>query len=380
MPESKPATRLAHAGGSPDPTTGAVIPPIHPATTFGRDRAYELIGEFTYGRYSHPTAELVEQAAADLDRGEAALAFSSGMSAFVNFFETVPPGSHIVAQTVMYHGGLEWLRRLAGRRDLDLSLFDPAAPSGLAEAIRPGETEIVWVETPANPTWDVVDIAASAATAHAAGALLVVDSTGAPPVTTRPLEFGADMVFHSATKYYNGHSDVSAGLLVTAKPDARWEELTSVRRMSGTVLDPFGAWLLLRGMRTLDVRFSRASDNAMRLADHFAEHPSVEAVLYPGLATHPTHQIATRQMSNGFGGMLSMLVSGNADRARTVASRTRLIVPATSLGGVETLIEHRASVEGPESLVPENLLRISVGIEDVGDLIADLEQAFTALD
>ena len=375
MSEPKPASRLAHATGSPDAGTGAVVPPLHPATTFGRDPSYDLIGDFVYSRYSHPTAELVEEAAADVDGGEAAMAFSSGMSAFVALLETVPTGSHVVAQTIMYHGGLDWLRRLVERRALRLSLFDPADPMGPAAAIKPGETDLVWIETPANPTWDVVDIASCAALSRAAGAQLVVDSTGAPPVTTRPLEFGADYVFHSASKYYNGHSDVTAGLLVAAKPDARWEDVAAVRRLSGTILDPFGAWLLLRGMRTLAVRFSRASENALHLAEHFAAHPAVESVLYPGLVTHPTHETAVRQMTGGFGGMLSMLVHGDAATARAVAGRTRLIVPATSLGGVETLIEHRASVEGPHSLVAENLLRLSVGIEDVDDLVPDLEQA-----
>ena len=375
MSEPTPATRLAHAGGPADPATGAVVPPIQPATTFQRDADYELVGGYVYGRYSHPTAELVEDLAAVLDGGTAALAFSSGMSAFVNLFETVPSGSHVVAQTVMYHGGLEWLRRLADRRGVALSLFDPSDLNSLVSAIRPGQTELVWAETPANPTWDVVDIRAAAKIVHGAGALLCVDSTGAPPVTTRPLELGADLVFHSATKYFNGHSDVSAGLLVASVVDQRWADLQSVRRLSGTILAPFEAWLLLRGMRTMDVRFARSSGNAMEIANRFSDHRAIEAVLYPGLPSHPGHDIACRQMTNGFGGMLSLLVEGGAERAKRVAACTNLIVPATSLGGVETLIEHRASVEGPESSVAPNLLRISVGIEDVADLIADLEQA-----
>lgn len=375
MADHRPATRLAHAGGPADIVTGAVVPPIQPATTFRRGSDYELVGEFVYGRNSHPTAQLVEALAIDLEGAEAALAFSSGMSAFCAIFETVRPGAHVVAQTVMYHGGLEWLRRLAAKGTLDLSLFDPSDPDSLAAVVRPGETELVWVETPANPSWDVVDIADAAAITHAAGAVLCVDSTAAPPVTTRPLGLGADFVFHSATKYLNGHSDVSAGLLVSARRDDRWSDLETVRRLSGSVLAPFEAWLLLRGMRTLHLRFAAASGNASAIAHHFVDHPGVEAVLYPGLASHPGHATARRQMTNGFGGMLSFLVKGGGQAAHAIAAATRLMVPATSLGGIETLIEHRSTVEGPASIVAANLLRVSVGIEDVEDLIADLEQA-----
>jgi cystathionine gamma-synthase len=233
----------------------------------------------------------------------------------------------------------------------------------------------VWIETPCNPTWDVIDIAAAAEAAHGAGALLAVDSTVATPVLTRPIELGADLVFHSATKYLNGHGDVLAGVLVTARRDQFWERLHDQRHRAGGVLGAFEAWLLQRGLRTLYLRVGRASDNALAIARHFEGHPKLVAVLYPGLASHPGHGIAQRQMSGGFGGMLSLRLRGGAETALGVAKAVRLFVRATSLGGVESLIEHRASIEGPDSPVPPDLLRLSIGIEDAGDLIADLEQA-----
>jgi cystathionine gamma-synthase len=287
-------------------------------------------------------------------------------------------GEHIVAPRIMYHGAQDWLRRIAQKRAIGLTLFDAKDPHALRQAIEPGKTAIVWIETPTNPTWDVIDIADAAAAAHAAGAILGVDGTVSPPVTTRALDLGADIVFHSATKYLNGHSDVTAGILVTGKTDARWEEIKYVRTHVGGVLGAFDSWLLLRGMRTLAIRFERASSNALQIARHLEGHPKLEAVLYPGLASHPGHEIARRQMTNGFGGMLSLCIKGGAAAAKAFATRLKLFVPATSLGGVESLVEHRASVEGPLSQVQPNLLRLSVGIEAVDDLIADVVQALEA--
>ncbi len=374
-----PRSLAAQAGHFIDPATGAITPPVHPSTTFARDADYAPIGTTTYSRYHNPTYEQVERVAAELDEGAEALIFAAGMAAIAALFETVNTGQHMVAPTIMYHGAQDWLRRISEKRGIALSLFDAADPGALERAIRPGETAIVWIETPVNPTWDVIDIAAAAAAAHAAGAILAVYATVSTPVTTRPLDLGADLVFHSGTKYLNGHSDVTAGVLVTRQADARWQEIRLVRGLMGGVLGPFEAWLLLRGLRTLFVRFERASANAMEIARHFEGHGKLEAVLYPGLESHPGHAIAMRQMTAGYSGMLSLLVKGDAEDAKGVATRTALFVPATSLGGVESLIEHRATIEGPRSQVPPNLLRLSIGIEDARDLIADLEQALAAV-
>ena len=296
------------------------------------------------------------------------------MAAVVAVFETLETGQHVVAPRIMYHGAQDWLRRIAQKRGIGLTLFDAGDIGKLRAAVRPGETAIVWIETPVNPTWDVIDIEAAAAIAHGAGAILAVDATVATPLATRALDFGADLVFHSASKYYNGHSDVLAGILVCARDDERWQDIGLVRTLTGGVLGPLEAWLLLRGMRTLALRFERASQNALRVARHFENDSRLEAVLYPGLESHRGHEIARRQMKNGFGGMLSLLVRGGAREAIALASSLRLIVRATSLGGVESLVEHRASIEGPHSAVPQNLLRFSIGIENCDELIADLEQ------
>ncbi len=368
-------SRLAQACHYIDEVTGGVNPPLQLSSTFARGANYDFIGDYSYSRTANPSWAVLERVCADLDGGQAALCFASGMAAVCALFETVNTGEHIAAPRIMYHGAQDWLRRISERRGIDLTFYDAADPADLVRAVEPGKTSVVWVETPVNPTWDVIDIAAAARTAHAAGAILAVDATVSTPVTTRPIELGADVVFHSATKYLNGHSDVVAGVLVTAKADARWEEITEVRKLTGGVLGPVEAWLLLRGMRTLAVRFDQASRNAMAIARYFENHPAIDKVLYPGLESHPGHAIARRQMTRGFSGMVSLLVKGDAAAARAIAGRTRLFVRATSLGGVESLIEHRASVEGPMSAVPPNLLRLSIGIERADELIDDLERS-----
>ena len=368
-------TRLAQACHYIDRATGGIVPPLQFSTTFARDRNYEFIGDYSYSRSDNPSWRVVEEVCAQLDEGADALCFSAGMAAVSSFFETVNSGEHIVAPRIMYHGTHDWLRRISQRRGIGLDLFDAGDMRALEQAVLPGETAVVWIEAAVNPTWEVIDIAAAADIAHRAGAILAVDSTVSPPVTTRALEHGADIVFHSATKYLNGHSDVIAGILVTAKKDERWADIREVRTLTGGILGPFEAWLMLRGMRTLFLRFEKISQSALRLARHFENHPQLERVLYPGLASHPGHAIAQRQMVNGYGGMLSLLVKGGAEAARRVAGQTRIFVPATSLGGVESLIEHRASVEGPHSSVPQNLLRLSIGVENCDELIDDLEQS-----
>jgi len=243
--------------------------------------------------------------------------------------------------------------------------------------VRKGETRLVWIETPSNPTWDVIDIEAAAEAAHSAGAMLAVDSTVATPVLTRPVEHGADLVMHSATKYLNGHGDVVAGALVTARRDEFWDQLAEQRHSGGAIAGSFEAWLLQRGMRTLFMRVRQASESALRIARDLEGHPALEAILYPGLASHPGHSVARRQMHGGFGGMLSLRVRGGADAALAVAGKCEVFIRATSLGGVESLIEHRYSIEGPASPIPPDLLRLSIGAEAVEDLIEDLRQALS---
>ncbi|MEM7211358.1 MAG: PLP-dependent aspartate aminotransferase family protein [Pseudomonadota bacterium] len=372
------ATELAQAGHFIDERSGDIVPPIHSATTFARDGDYNLIGK-TYQRAGTPAWELAEQVLASIEGGEAAQVYASGLAAATSVFEPLRPGSHVVAPKVMYYGVQDWLHTLQDRRGIELTLIDPTDLAEVREAVRPGQTAWLWVESLANPTWDVIDIAACAEIAHKAGARLGVDATVTPPVSLRPIEHGADLVFHSATKYLNGHSDVMAGALITAEADPVWDEIAAIRAQVGGILGPFEAWLLVRGMRTLSVRFHRASENAMAIARHFEGHPALSHMLYAGLPSHPGHDIAARQMTDGFGGMLSMRFAGGEAAARHVATQTKVIVPATSLGGVESLVEHRYVVEGVNSIVPRDLLRFSIGIEDAADLIADLEQAFDGI-
>lgn len=377
--KTSPESRLAQACHYIDGVTGGISPTLQFSTTYSRDQDYEYLGNYSYSRADNPSWEVLEKVCTELDGGADAKCFASGMAAVCAFFETVNSGEHVVAPRIMYHGSQDWLRRIADKRSIGLSLFDAGDIEDLRRVVQPGKTSVVWIETPVNPTWEVIDIALAAEIAHQAGAVLAVDSTVATPVTTRPLEFGADFVFHSATKYLNGHSDVVAGMLVAAKQDSRWAEIKLVRTLTGGVLGPFEAWLLLRGMRTLFLRFDKASQSALHLARYFEGHPRLQRVLYPGLESHPGHEIAKRQMTQGYGGMLSLLVNDGADETRRIAGNTRLFVRATSLGGVESLIEHRASVEGPHSEVPPNLLRLSIGIENCQELIDDLEQSLVKL-
>jgi cystathionine gamma-synthase len=373
----RPETEAAQALGWIEPAFGGVSPPIHLASTFERagDGSYPL-GR-VYGRDQNPTYDQAEALLTRLEGGHAALLFASGMAAATAPFLALAPGDHVLVPKVMYWALRKWLLEFAQPWGLAVELFDNADLSDLGARLRPGKTRLVWLETPANPTWVVTDIAAAAEMAHAAGARLAVDSTCASPVLTRPLELGADLVMHSATKYLNGHSDLIAGALVTARDDAWWQRIRYVRAGNGAVLGPMEAWLLLRGMRTLFVRVRAASANALAFARYFERHPRLAAVLYPGLENFPDHAIAARQMQGGYGGMLSLRIKGGEAAAMAVAARLRLIKRATSLGGVESLVEHRASIEGPSSPVPPDLLRLSIGIEAADDLIADFEQALT---
>jgi cystathionine gamma-synthase len=370
-----PATIAARAAFAEDERTGAIVPPVQFATTYAREPSYELIGAADYASDKNPSVLPAERTLARLEGGAEALAFSSGMAAATAVFRAVcRPGDHVVAPEVCYYGLRNWIVRTGSELGIDVTLCDATAIDAIRAALRPGATRVLWLESPANPLWGVTDLAAAAEAGRAAGALVCVDSTAATPVHTRPLALGVDIVMHSATKYLGGHGDVLGGALVTAAPDAvAWQAIHRHRHDDGSCLGPFEAWLLARGMRTLFLRVPRQSATALALA-HRVAALGVD-VLYPGLPSHPQHAIAARQMQGGFGGMLSIRTGGDARTALGVAARLRLITRATSLGGVETLVEHRATVEGAGSPSPPDLLRVSVGLEDEDDLYADLAQA-----
>jgi cystathionine gamma-synthase len=374
----QPETVAVQAGGAGDDGTGAIVPPVHVATTFVRDADNGYRRGYCYGRSDNATVRQVEKVLTELEGGAACLALASGMAAATTAFLALERPAHVVAPREMYWGLRKWLVQEAPGLGLDVTFVDVGDLRSLEAAIRPGRTRLVWIETPSNPTWVVTDIAEAARCAHAARALLAVDSTVPTPVLTRPLALGADVVVHSATKYLNGHSDVVAGALVFARADATAERAAGLRGMLGAILGPFEAALLLRGLRTLHLRVRHQSSSALAIARHFADHPAVTRVLYPGLATHPGHAIAARQMQGGFGGMLSMRLRDGETAAIAGAARMRVWQRATSLGGVESLVEHRASIEGPGSPCPPDLLRFSVGLENVGDLVGDIERALSA--
>ena len=374
----KPRTRAAQALGWIDSRTRAVAPPLHLSTNFIRDPDNRYRAGYGYGRDENPSYDQAEALLAELEGGAGAKLFASGMAAATAVFQTLRPGDHVIAQEVMYWGLRRWLAGQATAWGLDVEFVPTWDTGALARAVRPGETRLVWIETPANPMWHIVDIEAAGKIAHGAGARLAVDGTAATPVLSRPLALGADIVMHSASKYLNGHGDIIGGALVTARADAAWEAIARQRHDAGAILGPFEAWLLLRGMRTLHLRVWASSEGALGLARHFQGHEAIAEVLYPGLQGHPGHEIAARQMSGGFGGMLSLRLAGGEAAAIATAAGVKLWKRATSLGGVESLIEHRASIEGAQTPVPGDLLRLSVGIEDPGDLIADLEAALAS--
>jgi cystathionine gamma-synthase len=371
----KPETIAAQAGGVIDEATGAIVPAIHTATTFVRDPDNQYRRGFSYGRPETPTVRQAEAVLQALEGAEACLMFGSGMAAATAAFLALERTAHIVAPLVMYWALKKWLAEDARSLGIEATFVDATSSEAIRAAIRPGKTRMVWIETPANPMWGVSDIAAVSAIAHDAGAVMGVDSTVATPVLTQPLALGADIVMHSATKYLNGHSDVLAGALCFARKDGVFERSARIRGNLGAVLAPFEASLLIRGMRTLHVRVRHESASALTLARHLVQDPRIVEVLYPGLQSHAGHEVAARQMHRGFGGMLSVRVRGGEGAAIRTAANVKIWKRATSLGGVESLLEHRASVEGPGTPCPPDLLRLSVGLEDPGDLLLDLEQA-----
>lgn len=373
-----PATRTAQALHFTEPGTGAVTPSIQPAVTYARGADHALRGHHMYRRDGNPTTSHAEAVIADLEGATEALLFASGMSAATAVLDALDAGAHVVVPRVMYHGVREQVMIAAGKGRLRVDEYDAGDLDGLRSALRPQETRLVWVETPNNPDWAVTDIAAASAIARKAGALLVTDCTATPPCATRALDLGADISLHSGTKYLGGHSDVTAGALSVRDPGPIWETIAHLRKLQGTVLHSFDAWLLIRGMRTLFLRYDRATETALALARHFEGHPALESVLYPGLPSHPGHEIAARQTGGRFGGMLSLIVRGHEQTAIDVVRACRVFYPATSLGGVESLIEHRKTVSGEGFPVHPRLLRLSIGIEEARDLVADLEQALAA--
>lgn len=366
-------TKAIHAGMGIDQETGAVAAPIHLSTTFERGESGDTPRGFSYIRDANPTQNRLEEALAAIDSAAAALAFGSGMAAAAAIFQSLPAGSHVIIPDDVYYGVRGLGREFFPHWTLT---FDSVAMNdldALRKALRP-ETRLVWIETPSNPLMKITDIGAVVEIARRAGALTLADGTFATPALQRPIELGADLVLHSSTKYLGGHTDVQGGSIAFRERGALYETVLRTRSLTGGVASPFNSWLVLRGIRTLAARMRVHSDNAMAVAQALAGHPRVEAVYYPGLPSHPGHDVARKEMS-AFGGMMSILVRGGREEALRVAARTKLFTRATSLGGVESLIEHRASSEGPESSTPQNLLRLSVGLEHPDDLVTDLGEA-----
>lgn len=352
-----------------------IVPPLHAATTYERAADGTYPGGRVYSRADNPTYDTPEELLAALEDGAQAMLFASGQAACAAVFQCLLPGDAVLAPRNMYWALRGWLVNFAAPRGLEVAFYENESVDDLARLARETRPRLIWAETPANPTWEVTDLAAAATIARETGARLAVDSTSATPMLQRPLALGADLVMHSATKYLNGHSDVIAGALVTAADDDAWRTIRQARAGGGAVLGPFEAWLLLRGMRTLALRVDAACAGAMAIATRFEGHPKLSHVLYPGLASHPGHAIASRQMHGGFGGMLSLRLRDGEEAARRFTNRLRLFRQATSLGSVESLAEHRASVEGPGTLCPADLVRLSVGIEHADDLVRDIAEA-----
>jgi cystathionine gamma-synthase len=369
-------TLAAQPPGAHELITRAVTQPIHMSATYLRDPDNRYPAGRVYGRGDNVSLQQGEALIAALEGADEALLFGSGMAAASSIFLALDRPTHIIASQVMYWGFRSWLREI-GRYGHSVSFVETSDLDAVRAAVRPGETALFWIETPSNPLWTITDIAAICEIAHSAGAIVCVDSTVATPVFTRPLSFGADIVMHSATKYLNGHCDVVAGTLATASDGLLWSRICKMRDQLGNALSAFDAWLLIRGMRTLDVRVRNQSRTAAMLAERLVGHPAISHVLYPGLPQHPGYQIALRQMNGGFGGMFSIRIKKGENAAIAVAAAVGLWKRATSFGGIESLIEHRASIEGKDSPCPDDLLRLSAGLEDVDELYADLTCALS---
>jgi cystathionine gamma-synthase len=371
----RPETLAAQGMGRIAEPYRDVVPPIYTTTTYERGADGSYPGGRVYSRADNPTYDQAEALIATLERASSAMLFASGQAASAAVFQSLAPGDGALAPRNMYWALRKWLLTFAAPRGLKLEFYENTSTDDLAAKARTLKPRLIWVETPANPTWDVTDIAAACDIARSVGAFVAVDSTSATPLLTRPIELGADIVMHSATKYLNGHSDVIAGALAAARDDERWQSMRYIRGSGGAVLGSFEAWLLLRGMRTLHLRVAAACANAQAIAARFEKHPKLSHVLYPGLRSHPNHAVAARQMHGGFGAMISVRLRGGEAAAKAFTASLRVFKRATSLGSVESLAEHRASVEGPETMCPVDLVRLSIGVEHADDLIADIEQA-----
>lgn len=369
-------TLAVHAGHTVDPATGAVATPIYLSTTFERDVDGSYPRGHMYSRNSNPNRQMLEGGVAALEGGAKAAAFGSGMAAASAVFQSLRPGDHILAHADAYYGVTRVLREVFEPWKLQVESIDMADLGALKKAIRPN-TKLVWTETPSNPLLRIVDLTGVAEIARSAGALSVCDNTWSP-VIQRPLDCGIDIVLHSTTKYFGGHCDVLGGILVAKEETEFFNRVCSIQHSAGAVPSPFDCWLVLRGMRTVPWRVRAHSENALKVANHLASHEAVEHVHYPGLPNHPGHEIARKQMTM-FGGMMSIEVKGGAKPAMSVAAATKLFIRATSLGGVESLIEHRASIEGPGTTSPAGLLRLSIGLENADDLMEDLDQALATV-
>jgi cystathionine gamma-synthase len=368
----KPETVAIHAGNFYTATTQDVTLPINLSTTFLRNEEGGYSGGHMYSRISNPNRTALEKVLTALEKGVDACAFSSGNTAGMAIFQALKPGSHIIAPDDMYWGFKKQLLTIF--KDLiEIDFIDLTILENIERHIK-DNTVLIWTETPSNPLLKITDISAISKISKAHGLILACDSTFASPVLQNPIALGADIVMHSSTKYIGGHSDVLGGILVTAAETEFWDSIKNIQQTGGAVPSPFDCYLLVRSIKTLPFRMRGHCENGMALAHFLDEHPEVEAVYYPGLESHPQHEIARQQMS-GFGGMLSILVKGDAETARKVVNKVKLFAQATSLGGVESLIEHRASIEGPDTKTPQNLIRISAGLEHIDDLISDLDQA-----
>jgi cystathionine gamma-synthase len=365
-------TLAVHAGQRIDPTTGAVSPPIHLSTTFERDDDGTYSRGFMYTRNNNPNRQALEEGISVIEGGIAAAAFASGTGAAAAIFQALNPGDHVLAHVDAYYGTTRLLRELFLRWGLKADFVDMSDLAAVKKAFRPN-TKLAWTETPSNPLLKIVDLAAVSKIVHDGGAVSVCDNTWAPTLQ-RPFDLGADFILHSTTKYFGGHCDVLGGIVVAKTDNELFQRMRNIQYEGGAVPSPFDCWLILRGMRTLPWRMRAHSENAGQVAQFLSQHRKVGRVHYPGLAKHPGHEIAKKQMSL-FGGMLSFEVTGGRDAAMKMSNNTKIFTRATSLGGVESLIEHRASIEGPNTTSPEGLLRLSIGLENADDLIEDLDQA-----